>query len=80
MAMRKLWANLMLMTVCKVFGHTKPLWRPLFQPWKYAEHGVEMPYWLRPRVDDAVYSGQCQRCWRVIDERKYVELKGRGAL
>ena len=76
--MRKLWANLMLVTVCKWFGHTQPLWRPLFRPWNVGQ--VDLPYWLRPRVPEAVYSGQCQRCWRVIDEQKYVELKGRGAL
>jgi hypothetical protein len=83
--MRKLWATVMLHTMCKWFGHTKPLYRPLYRPWEWkhadhADHGVEMPYWLRPRVDAAVYSGQCERCWRVIDEKKYVELKARSIL
>jgi hypothetical protein len=48
--------------ICRWFGHTKPLYRPLYRSW----YGL-----------GEVCSGQCERCWQVIDERRNVVLKGR---
>jgi len=41
-------------TVCRLLGHTQPVWRPYFEDW-----GKTI------RVE----SGQCQRCWRVVESR-----------
>ncbi len=58
--MRKIWADILHHTICRWYGHTKPLWRRMYSQWYTGE---------------TLWSGQCERCWRVIDERRTVISK-----
>jgi hypothetical protein len=67
-SIRRIWSEICFRTICKWFGHGEIIWRPpIFVPW-YLEH---VP--LHP----VLWSGQCERCWRVVKESQYVEIKGR---
>lgn len=62
--MRHFLANLAFYLLCRWFGHSRKLvWRPIYRAWHDPAQGV--------------WSGQCSRCWRVVDERSTVVLKAR---
>jgi hypothetical protein len=49
------WRRFLSITICRIVGHTKPAWQNFFIPWSGG--------WIKQ-------SGQCKRCWMVIDERE----------